>query len=85
MKKILLKIDGMSCSACKNTLEKHLNNQEGIEAIVNLVMATALVKYDAKKYKLDDIEKIIEQVGFKSLGEYKKNLETKKIMISYFC
>ncbi len=28
MKKILLKIGGMSCSACSNGLEKYLNKQE---------------------------------------------------------
>ena len=78
MKKILLKIDGMSCSACSNTLEKHLNKQEGIEATVNLVMSSALVKYDSKKYKIEDIENIIEQVGFKSLGEYKTLNDNKK-------
>ena len=72
MKKIILKIDGMSCSACSSSLEKYLNKQEGIEANVNLVMGTALVKYDEKKYNLNDIDKLILHVGFKSLGEYKK-------------
>ena len=47
MKKIILAIDGMTCSACSNGLEKYLNKQEGIkEASVNLVMANALVEYD---------------------------------------
>ena len=68
--KIILKIDGMSCSACQNSLEKYLNKQDGIEATVNLVMATALIKYDEKKYDLSDIEQFIEHVGFKSLGPY---------------
>ena len=30
MKKIVLKIGGMSCSACSNGLEKYLNKQKGI-------------------------------------------------------
>ena len=30
MKKIILKIGGMSCSACSSGLEKHLNSKEGI-------------------------------------------------------
>ena len=47
MKKIILAIDGMTCSACSNGLEKYLNKQEGIkEASVNLVMANALDEYD---------------------------------------
>ena len=47
MKKIILAIDGMTCSACSNGLEKYLNKQEGIiNATVNLVMANATVEYD---------------------------------------
>ena len=50
MKKIILKIGGMTCSACSNGLEKYLNKQEGIiSASVNLVMATAQVEYDEQK------------------------------------
>ena len=39
MKNIILRIDGMSCSACSNGLEKYLNSKHGIKASVNLVMA----------------------------------------------
>lgn len=71
MKKIVLKIEGMSCSACSNGLEKYLNKQECIEdATVNLVMATASITYD-DKLTIKDIEKYIEEAGFKSLGEEK--------------
>ena len=49
MKKIILSIDGMTCSACSNGLEKYLNKQEGIiVAGVNLVMANATIEYDEK-------------------------------------
>ena len=47
MKKIILSIDGMTCSACSNGLEKYLNKQNGVyNASVNLVMANATVDYD---------------------------------------
>lgn len=40
MKKVVLNIEGMTCSACSNGLEKYLNKQEGvISASVNLIMA----------------------------------------------
>ena len=49
MKKINLSIDGMTCSACSNGLEKYLNKQNGIfNATVNLVMANATIEYDEK-------------------------------------
>ncbi len=49
MKKVLLKIGGMSCSACSGSLEKFLNKQDGITtASVNLLMNNAQV-VDRKK------------------------------------
>ena len=73
MKKIILAIDGMTCSACSNGLEKYLNKQDGISnAIVNLVMANALIEYDEKLLNKEKIEKFIEEAGFKSLGLFKE-------------
>ena len=40
MKKVILKIEGMTCSACSSSLEKYLLRQKGIDdALVNLVMS----------------------------------------------
>ena len=51
MKKIVLSIEGMTCSACSNGLERYLNKQKGIkQATVNLVMASANIEYDEKIY-----------------------------------
>ncbi len=73
MKKIILSIDGMTCSACSNGLEKYLNKQKGvIEANVNLVMANASIKYDEKILNLEKLEDFVKQAGFKSLGEFKE-------------
>ena len=73
MKKITLSIDGMTCSACSNGLEKYLNKQQGVEkAVVNLVMASATVEYDEKILDVAKIEKFVEEAGFKSLGEFKE-------------
>ena len=70
MKKKILNIEGMTCSACSNGLEKYLNKQDGIkEASVNLVMATALVEYDESKVKDSDLDRFVKEAGFKSLGE----------------
>lgn len=70
MKKIVLNIEGMTCSACSNGLEKYLSKQKGvIEASVNLVLATAMINYDESIVNLQDIERYIKEAGFKSLGE----------------
>ena len=77
MKSTILAIDGMTCSACSNGLEKYLNKQNGIyEANVNLVMANATITYDEQILNQEKIEKYVKQAGFKSLGPFKKfNIE----------
>ena len=79
MKKVLLKIDGMTCSACSSGLEKYLNKQDGIKiATVNLVMNNANIEYDEKKLELEQIEKFVEKAGFTSLGIDNFEKEEKK-------
>ncbi len=79
MKKVLLKIDGMTCSACSSGLEKYLNKQDGIKtAVVNLVMNNANIEYDEKKLTLEQVEKIVEKAGFTSLGIDNFEKEEKK-------
>lgn len=84
MKKVVLNIEGMTCSACSNGLEKYLNKQEGvISASVNLVMATALIEYD-DNLSIKDLNRFVKEAGFKSLGEKKeekKNNELFKLII----
>ena len=89
MKKILLKIDGMTCSACSSGLEKYLKKQSGIiNVTVNLIMNNANIEYDEKQLDLKQIEKFIEKAGFVSLGidnfqkeEKKKSNEKYKLII----
>ena len=51
MKKVILSIDGMSCSACAMGLEKYLKKQEGIKEVsVNLVLAQAFITYFRSRF-----------------------------------
>lgn len=77
MKKVILKIEGMSCSACSSKIEKYLNSQDGVKAMVNLVMANALIYYDEEKYTISDLEKFIKETGYQSLGIYDEKKEIK--------
>lgn len=73
IRKIILSIDGMTCSACSNGLEKYLNRQKGIEtASVNLIMANSTIEYDDTILNQEKIEEFVKQAGFKSLGEFKE-------------
>lgn len=87
MKKIVLKIDGMTCSACSSGLEKYLKKQKGIEnASVNLVLGLATIYYN--NISIKDIELYIKEAGFNSAGEFKgiidnevNNLDVIKLII----
>ncbi len=77
MKKVILSIEGMSCSACSIGLEKYLNKQEGIlSATVNLVLAQASITYE-DYLTMEDLNRFIKEAGFKSLGEYDAKKEQK--------
>ena len=87
MKKIVLSIDGMTCSACSNGLEKYLNKQSGIKSSsVNLVLATANIEYNEKIIDIFKLEEFVKKAGFKSLGEFKeikKDSKSKKQKIIF--
>ncbi len=73
MKKIILSIEGMTCSACSNGLEKYLNKQNGVyNASVNLIMANATIEYNEKILEQTKLEEFVKKAGFKSLGEFKE-------------
>ena len=90
MQRIILSIDGMTCSACSTGLEKYLNKQNGIyNASVNLVMANATIDYDEKILDIPKIETFVKKAGFKSLGEFKEikfeaKSQTEKIKLIVF-
>lgn len=76
MKKIVLKIGGMTCSACSSGLEKYLSKQEGIKSVnVNLILSTVTIGYE--KIKKKDLESYIKEAGFTSQGEF-KGIEAKE-------
>lgn len=79
MKKVVLNIEGMTCSACSNGLEKYLNKQEGvISASVNLVMATAFIEYE-DNLSIKDLNRFFKEAGFKSLGEKKEEKKSNEL------
>ena len=62
--KTTIKIGGMTCASCSQTIENTLKNTEGvIEANVNLASEKATVKYDPKKIKYETLTKVIESTS----------------------
>lgn len=67
------KIDGMSCSACANRIEKTINKLDGVNiAAVNFTTETLNVEFDENKLNSKKIETVVEKIGFK----VKRNLKT---------
>jgi len=78
MKKITLKISGMHCATCANTIEKSLNKSEWVKSSVNFSLGKASVEYDSGKIGVDKIRSLIKEVGYEAREENKAKDETKK-------
>ncbi|MDW7652266.1 MAG: heavy metal translocating P-type ATPase [Bacillota bacterium] len=65
-----LKLGGMTCAACANSIEKALNKKEGVhQAVVNFAAEKVAVTYDESAVSLADIRHIIEDLGYNVLDE----------------
>jgi len=71
--RIILRIGGMTCASCAQTIENALRKGEGVlEANVNLATEKATVVYDPAKIGYEEIKKIIEDTGYQVLGREDK-------------
>jgi Cu+-exporting ATPase len=69
MEKITLKIKGMHCESCAKTIEKTLLKEKGIfSANVNFALEKAFIEYDPKEIGINEIKKLIENAGYKTLA-----------------
>ena len=65
MKKQLLDITGMSCSACSSRIEKVVNRMQGVEQMsVNLLKNNAHVTFDESVVDEKEFIARIEKLGF---------------------
>jgi len=68
-KKTIIKIGGMTCASCAQTIENALKKTEGIvEANVNLATEKAVVVYDPQEIDYEGIKEVIEATGYQVLG-----------------
>lgn len=67
--KLILRIGGMTCAMCVQTIEEVLTKLDGvIEASVNLATEKAVVTYDSTKIGYEEIKQAIEDVGYEVLS-----------------
>lgn len=61
-----LNVEGMTCTGCENTITKSLMKQAGIDSVhADHENGKTFVKYDSSTVKIADIQKIIEDKGYK--------------------
>jgi len=69
-KKTIVRIGGMTCASCAQTIENALKKTEGIvEANVNLATEKAVVVYDPQTIEYEAVKKVIEATGYQVLGK----------------
>ncbi len=59
-------IEGMTCAACANRIEKRLNKIEGVtNAPVNFALETVTVEYNSKEASVGDLKEAVDKLGYK--------------------
>jgi Cu+-exporting ATPase len=67
-RKVKLRISGMTCTSCVQSIDNALKKLEGIDSSgINLVDKTAIVKYNPKKLDVDDIKQTIKDTGYEAI------------------
>ncbi len=70
--KIVLQVGGMSCVNCAKSIEKALNNREGIyKAVVNFATEKVTVEYNPEQISTAGIKKTITDVGYEVIEPQK--------------
>ncbi|MCK4456686.1 MAG: heavy metal translocating P-type ATPase [Thermoplasmata archaeon] len=69
LEKKTVKVGGMTCATCANTIETALSNVEGIKSgVINLALERATVIYDPNVTSLETIGKAIDDAGYQFVG-----------------
>lgn len=69
-RRTILKIGGMHCAGCVNSIQRCISDVPGVNKVeVNLATEKATLEFDQTKVKLDSIEKAIEEIGYKVVYE----------------
>ncbi len=80
-KKAIIRVGGMTCASCAQTIENALKKTEGIvEANVNLATEKAVVTYDVQEIDYEGIKKVIEAAGYQVLGREEGATKYEKVI-----
>ncbi|MGM7700777.1 heavy metal translocating P-type ATPase [Pseudalkalibacillus sp. Hm43] len=72
-----LDIDGMTCEACSNRIEKVVNKMDGVRsASINLTTETGRIEYKPGLVSVEDMQQRIKKLGYSA--QVKKDRDTKQ-------
>ena len=80
-KSISMPIEGMTCAACSQAIERKLSKQPGIDKIsVNLATETAQIVYNPDMIRLSEIKQTITKLGYTPKEiEVKRNVDEDRL------
>ncbi len=65
MQTTTIKIDGMTCMGCVNSVKTVLEKVSGVSQVdVSLEQAHATIQYDAEKIDVGQLKQVVEDAGF---------------------
>ncbi len=65
MERVEIRVDGMTCGGCVNSIQNALTNRDGItSAAADLDSAMVTVEFDSGVIQKEAIEKVITDAGF---------------------
>ena len=78
MEKKTYVVEGMTCSACANRVERVVKKLEGVDkASVNFATEKLTVEIDKDKIKEDEIKAVVDKAGYKLLEESEVKVDEK--------
>ncbi|KXA97069.1 ATPase [candidate division MSBL1 archaeon SCGC-AAA259I14] len=81
-KKSTVKVGGMTCASCAQTIEKSLRKIKGVdEASVNLATEKASIEYDPDQVDEEDFRETIENAGYEAIDEAEADRGTEEVSL----
>lgn len=82
-KKTVIRVSGMHCVSCAQTIEKTLKKQNGvIDANVNFATEKAVVEHDPGKASLEQLGGAIRSAGYEPVGIPKEGERTREVNLN---
>ncbi|MCF0149617.1 MAG: copper-translocating P-type ATPase [Clostridium sp.] len=80
IKSYSFKVEGMTCSACANRVERVTKKASGVEnSSVNFATEKLNITFDENKISVNELKNIVEKAGYNLIVEEKKESSIKKI------